>query len=49
MFAAQSGSNDGHKLDFDANHTEEDYFEIMKNMNDDDKEKRSNGNHQGQV
>ena len=48
MFAPESVLKDGHKLDSDANRTEEDYFEIMKNMND-DKDNGWNGNNLGQV
>ena len=48
MFAAQSGRNDDYKVDLDTNSTEDDYFEIMKNTND-DKDKGVNIHHKGQV
>ena len=49
MFAAQSdGRKDDFKVDLDTNSTEDDYFEIMTNMND-DKDKVVNISQKGQV
>ena len=35
MFTSHNGHKEENKFELDPNDTEDDYFEIMKNMNDD--------------
>ena len=37
MFASQNTTKEELKFELDTNNTEDDYFEIMKNMNDENK------------
>ena len=37
MFASQNNAKEESKFELDTNNTEDDYFEIMKNMNNENK------------